>query len=288
DRDAPSEIDKDAARTLVQQGDELMDKGEYHDALVAYRRADDIMGVPTTSIEVGKVAELLGRLVEARTAYEVAAAYPVKDGEPEPFTRARDLARDKVAELNERIPRLKIRVKGLALGAVAQVTADGEEVDVKQELRLDPGSHEIEVTATDHVTVSERVSLEEYELTEVELETKVSPVTLWPMAYVGLGMAGLAAVVGSITGGLSLKDASEAKRLCSQIEGDGCPESASEPLSRSRTLAHVSTASFIVAGVAAAVGVTGLVLSLGADDSEEAARLELELGPAYLGLSGTF
>ncbi|MEM6791384.1 MAG: hypothetical protein AAF715_27955, partial [Myxococcota bacterium] len=87
--EAPSEIDRDAARTSVQQGDERAEGGDFRGALEAYRRADDIMGVPTTAIEVGRMHEELGELVAARAAYLRAAKYPTRAGEPRPVTPAR-------------------------------------------------------------------------------------------------------------------------------------------------------------------------------------------------------
>jgi tetratricopeptide (TPR) repeat protein len=100
----PSEIDKDAARAAVQQGDERMAAKDYAAALEAYKRADDIMGVPTTSIELGKTHMLLDQMVEAKEAFERAATYPEQENEPAPFTDARRIAKDLAFQLAERIP----------------------------------------------------------------------------------------------------------------------------------------------------------------------------------------
>jgi hypothetical protein len=47
---------RERARGLMDQGDVSMAAGDHEAALAAYRAADDIMGVPTTGLEVGKAA----------------------------------------------------------------------------------------------------------------------------------------------------------------------------------------------------------------------------------------
>ena len=69
-----------------------------------------------------------------------------------------------------------------------------------------------------------------------------------------------------------------------------CPTSAQPAFDEARTLAHVSTASFVLAGVGAAVGITGLVVGArdGSEDSLDAAALRWTIGPAGIGLTGAF
>src|SRR5689334_23692418 len=59
------------ARELVYQGDELFILRRYAEALRAYQRAEQLVRVPTTSIEVAKALAAIGRLSEAR---EIASA----------------------------------------------------------------------------------------------------------------------------------------------------------------------------------------------------------------------
>jgi hypothetical protein len=286
--DGPSEVDKDAARTLVQQGDDLMTRKDYEKALEAYRRADDIMGVPTTSIEVGKVSLLLDKLVEARAAFEKAASYPRRDDEPEPFTRARKEARKQLERVSPRIPRLSVSVRGLKDGDRAEVTLDDEPIETGEEIMLDPGSHQVAASASGYVTASEDLLLEEYDQRDVTLSLREAPTSLWPMVWAGYGVAGAGVIIGSITGGLSLRQANEVKRSCGN-DPTNCPNNV--PIDSSRTLAHVSTASFVIAGVAAGFGTAGLIISLTADDGEdgsEGTEAWLRLGWGSLGCEARF
>ena len=55
----PSERDRNIARESVYQGDDFTKRGDFKRALEAYRRANDIMQVPTTAIEVVRVEQPL-------------------------------------------------------------------------------------------------------------------------------------------------------------------------------------------------------------------------------------
>jgi hypothetical protein len=290
-----SEIDRDAARTLVQQGDERLAEKDYEGALTAYQRADDIMGVPTTSIEVGRVLMLLGRLVEARTALERAAGYPNKDDEPEPFTKARDEAALLIAEIDRRIPTIAIAVEGPAPDAVELRIDDGVRRGWSEPFRIDPGEHTIVVAAEGYERAERSLSVKEgtaRRVTVAMIAESPQPLPpdsdgmdLWPFAIGGLSLAGAGLVVGAVTGGLSLADAADAKKSCN--DDGACAPQAEEPLNRSRTLAHVSTTSFVLAGAGAALGATMLVLIL-TDEEGDSPGAEVVLAPTQLGVRGRF
>ena len=73
---APSSPERERARALMDQGDARFEAGAYDAALEAYRAADAIMGVPTTAIEVARVLEKLGRLLQARPPFARWPAFP--------------------------------------------------------------------------------------------------------------------------------------------------------------------------------------------------------------------
>ncbi|RLB62074.1 MAG: hypothetical protein DRI90_09880, partial [Deltaproteobacteria bacterium] len=267
----PSEIDKDAARTLIQQGDERMAVKDYKGALKAYKGADDIMGVPTTALEVAKVHVLLRQLVEAREAYRRAARYKKKPGEPPPFTRARAEGKQLVKEIGRIIPSLTIAVEGAEVGTEITVSIDGEEEEAwARAIPINPGHHVVEAAAPGYQSSRDEIVLEEDEKRSMVLNLVAierdepdpggelapdEPMDLWPVVYAGFGVAAVGGVVGAITGAISLDKAAEAKDFC---DGDACRPEAEEPLDSSRTLAHVSTTSFAIGGLGAAAGVTAL------------------------------
>ncbi|MBW2455726.1 MAG: hypothetical protein JRI68_14510 [Deltaproteobacteria bacterium] len=104
-----------------------------------------------------------------------------------------------------------------------------------------------------------------------------------PLVWVGFGVAGVGLIVGGITGGLAMSKGSE---LDDQCAGEGCTQ---DDIDGGMVVAHVSTASFVIAGAGAAVGLVGLLIG-GSSEPEEAAGLELEpiVGPGSFGLRGRF
>ncbi len=280
----PSEVDKDAARAMVQRGDERRQVKDYAGALQAYRQADDIMGVPTTSIEVARMELKLGHLVEALASFKRAASHPKKAGEPPPFTRARAAAKKQARKLKKRIPRVTVDVRGVPPELTIEVQLDDKpQPSWYGVLRVNPGEHTIKASAAGYVTQSETFELQEGKehtvsltLEEEQPDTPDQPgPPSWhmPMAYGGFVVAGVALIAGSITGGLSLSDAAELEGNCN---GDACPPDMEDTLGRSQTLAHVSTTGFVLAGVGAAIGTVGLVLSLSSGSSAAEPETEPE------------
>jgi hypothetical protein len=76
--------------------------------------------------------------------------------------------------------------------------------------------------------------------------------------WAGFGLAGAGVVVGSVTGALALGKGSTVRGQC---EGLRCPTSIDGDLQSGRTLATVSTVSFIATGVGAVGGVVALLVA---------------------------
>jgi len=106
-----------------------------------------------------------------------------------------------------------------------------------------------------------------------------------PLVYAGFGVAGLGLIIGSITGGISLDQQSTLKEECPD---DICPPEKEDEVNTALAIGHVSTASFVIAGVGAAVGVVGLFIGGGDAAETETAALQPLVGPGYLGLTGKF
>jgi hypothetical protein len=102
-----------------------------------------------------------------------------------------------------------------------------------------------------------------------------------PWVYAGFGLAGVGVVVGSVTGGLAI---SKGSSVAGQCEGLRCPTSVDGDLQSGRTLATVSTVSFIAAGVGAVGGVVALLLS---PRGEKTAQTGVSVAPwASIGSAG--
>jgi hypothetical protein len=106
-----------------------------------------------------------------------------------------------------------------------------------------------------------------------------------PLVYVGFGVAGAGVLVGSVTGVMALSKASSAKDGCNDSR---CPPATHDDIDASSTLGTVSTVSFALAGVGAAIGVWGLTRSGNQKEKTPTSSASVWLGPTSAGLSGKF
>ncbi len=108
---------------------------------------------------------------------------------------------------------------------------------------------------------------------------------LSPLVYVGFGVGGAALLVGAITGGISLSNASTLQDECG---GDVCPTDRQEDIDSMITLANVSNVSFALAGVGAAVGLIALLVFDSDESKAQEATVKPQVGVGFMGFSGRF
>jgi hypothetical protein len=291
--------DRETARGLMDVGRQKYESGDFQGALSAFEGADRIMKVTSTGLWVGKALAQVGRLIDARDKLINLRKLPVQSDESTVLSVARDEAQKLQLELADRIPQLEVLISGLHDGARVNIRVGGVEV-ARETLTLprkvDPGDHVIIATSPGYADLAVNASVAEGKSTKVVLafvQTGAIPednpqtgddsgvnVPMW----VAFGFGGLGAVVGSVTGAISLSTASAAKEGCD--ENDSCPPGNEGDADTSLVTAHVSTASFIVGGLGVGVG---LVLLL-TDDSEgaDSAQLQPLVGPGFVGLRGSF
>lgn len=104
--------------------------------------------------------------------------------------------------------------------------------------------------------------------------------------FVTLDIGGVAAVVGAVTGGLSLGRKQELADLCTPQPPHTCSPAAAPILAEGEALAHASTAAFVVAGVALATGVTLFLVAPARTPAPPSAKVALT--PGGLLVSGRF
>ena len=174
---AQSAEDRQTARELMDRGDERAEQRDFVGALALYRRAHDIMHVPTTGIEVARTLANLGKPVEARdAALEVLKLAEAPD-EPKPFTTARAEADDLVRELTRQIPTLRVALSPpeAALGASVRIDGVSSPGALSLPQPLNPEPHRIEVSAPGFKTIVLRVVLAPAERESLHLEMQPEP-----------------------------------------------------------------------------------------------------------------
>ncbi len=178
-----------------------------------------------------------------------------------------------------RIEGMRVRCDGVALDSASYGVP----------FAVDPGEHRVEVTAPGYQTWSSTVTVganaDRQAVTVPVLESDEAPSGVSPVVYVGFGVGGAAAVLGTVTGIMSLSMVSDLEPDC---PNDVCPREREDDVDTMKTLAHVSTASFIVAGAGAAAGLVALLGGDSDDDAESGLSVRPVVGPGAVGLRGEF
>jgi hypothetical protein len=273
----PSAADRETARNLMTQGNELYEVKNFAAALKAYSAANDIMHVPSTSVAVALAYAELGHLVEARDRALEAARYPKRENEPEAFQNARQEAAALADKLAVRIPSLEVAVRGPRPGDAVDVRIDDVSVPYTAAglaRRVNPGVHHVVVSAPGYDAVSGPIQLQEAEKRTVTVTLKPTPVArpvasastarplqrpapahpTSPLVYVGLGVGAAGIVTGSVTGLMAFSRASDVKRHC---EGSVCPQSIEADADSAKSVAITSTVAFGVGAAGLGVALIG-------------------------------
>jgi hypothetical protein len=291
------------AKGLFKEGRDAMKRGENARALGLLEQSHKLFPAPGTLTSLAIVEEELGRLAVAwRHFGEVVASLPPSD------PRA-DIAREHLAKLETRLPRLRIdREPSAPAGMV--VTLDGVEVptaSLGRDEPVDPGKHVVVASAPGVGEKRFEASLSEGQraVLRVQPPSAAAPPPVAPpppssptpppaassseppppppppvvpssggaQRVVGWSMVGLGVVglgLGAVMGGLTLGKKSDVEAC---IADRSCSaETGRDAESAGRTYGSVSTVGFIVGGVLAA---GGIVVALTAPSSKAPAAATL-------------
>ena len=280
---ASSAADRETARTLMDQGRELREKGNMQEALKRFQAANDIMHVPTTAIEVAKAQVALGLLVEARDTVAALRQIPAAR-DSQLFKEARTKAEELDTSLNGRVPALTITASGAAPGQDVDLEIDGVKVPsgvLGLPRSVDPGHHLITAKPAT-AEGKQEIDVREGEQKPVEVAligtgaaAPVGEETPTPeegeaphkkshsptvLTFVGIGLAGAGVIAGSVTGALSI---SKKSSLASQCPNQICGPSSYSALDSANLFATVSDVSFGAAGAGAVLAIVTLIVGHG-------------------------
>jgi hypothetical protein len=298
---------REAARHLMDEGRDRTAHGDLQRALEAYRSAHELMHVPTTGLALAKTHLALDQLAEAFTLASEVVNMPVEEGERPAITEAREKAKELRAELFDRVPKIQITFRG---DPAKSLTVDDKEIalPLTAPVPVNPGTHTVVAVDPSGKELRERVDVQERETKKLELATsgevkpKESPGEDHPppppegetertgtakvLMIGGFALAGLGVAVGTVTGLMTSSKASTVKPQC---DSNICDPAAKPDLDSALTLATVSTASFIAAGVGLGAGVVGLVLPKKHKDAAPTTGWNgLRIGPGTIGYQGEF
>jgi len=306
----PTAQDYETARVLYKEGKEMRAAGNLRGALEKLKAAHALGHTPITGIELARTQEQLKMLVEAReTCLEVGRMAVLSD-ESQRSAEARDEAAKLAEALKPRIASLRIRVLGLAAGAVPIVTVDGEAVpavSLDEPRKVNPGHHDVTAHVEGGATVTAGVDVAEAQSRELTLLPPAAPPGYVPhpppgggaQPQVHHGLSGVAVagiIVGSVglvsgvtTGIVAAAKRNDLNAACGTNKV--CPPEWWPALDNAKLMAGVSTVSFVGAGIGVVIFIVGL-LTGGSPSQQEAPRTGLsitpDIGPGYAGVRGAF
>lgn len=208
----PSAAAKDTARTLLLDCRDKFGKKDFEGALKSCKGAHSIMNVPTTGLDLAKVQQAMGLLVESReTALEVVRFDNTTNNAA--FAQAQAESNKIAQDLEKRIPSLVITVSGLPSGTEARVVVDADEVPpaaLSLPFRVNPGEHTVVASAKDFNDAKRTLTVSEGQTTKIDMlmsngtaeepdkpsPGRKIPVWVWPVGGLGLIGAGGAVFFG--------------------------------------------------------------------------------------------
>jgi hypothetical protein len=307
---AQTSADISLARQLGNDGLKRAASGDCAGAIEKLERAEGLHHAPTTLTVLGECHIAVGKLVDG---VEELTRVVREDLGPKPlpaFRKAQARARQKLDDARPRLPKIRLAVEGARDDASIVIRIDGQTVPAATlglDRPVDPGAHDIEVsasgykTATAHITIKEgksqpvKLALEAIPVAPPEPEVVAAPVpppperkaTYLPAAIsLGVGVAGIA--VGAVLGVLTLNKASHLSSTC-QPRND-CPASEQGDINSANTLALGSTIGFGVGALGAGLGAYFLLKPPKSDSGPAAVGVTVRpwVGPGSAGIAGSF
>ena len=275
----------DLAIQKGRDGVALFERGEWDKALVQFREAEALFHSPVLLLYAARSLRNLGRLLEARKAYQALAKETIAPSAPPTWQKAQLDGAAELASVETEIPRVVVTVEGRR--PTTRATLDGQAIVLDARTEADPGEHRV-VVVDGQQTLYRTIRVQRGESSPTvsfTLPTLVPPGAddsnrLMPAAeakprgwrVLGIAMTsagGASLVAGGIVGGFALHEASSARADLPQ----GCTADRKCPsfeqahiearFEKAYTLANVADVLLIGGGVATAAGVILLLVDPG-------------------------
>jgi hypothetical protein len=299
---APNAKDKAEAKALVTQAKTAAKQKRWGDAATALERADELDPSAQTKLDLGRALLQEKKLVAASKALNGVVDSAKGPGGKKLVGAAKKL----LTEIEPRVPWIQIDVVGPSPDKAA-IAIDGQDVDAKMEVPIDPGEHLVTVEADGFEPAEKKIVLAEgkHERLKITLdkmvEAEATPVAsedkaeeednggsaLPAILAFGVGAAGIG--VGTIFGVMAFSETDKVKGSC---DGTSCPPEVQQSLDVAKTNGTISTVGFVVGGVGIATGVVLLLTRSGStkkvDGADTTAHVRPWVGPGQAGVLGKF
>lgn len=284
------------ARAQTGSGQGLYDEGvaaygnrDYNVACAKFQASYQAEQAAAALFMLGKCERARGKWIAARGHFQKVTETETQDA------KMVDHARAEAAELASLTPRVTLRLAPSA-PATSVVTLDGKPVRVDAPNELDPGEHEVAVTAPDHSATTRKITLAERQVLELEVSpgaksgtggTIVESPTPASGGSSGMRTAGIVVTsVGAALAATAIVTSVWIAAGCSgESEGNafGCPREGDGYASPYGALMPINAVGWIGGAVGLGVGIP-LIIAGGAGDGDVA----VVVTPAGASLRGRF
>lgn len=300
-----SSDDEVTAAALFVEARALLDRGEHRAACVKFAASLSLHATASTQLNLARCHERAGKLAAAWLAYKRAVVLTREIRLPTRRAELDKVARDALAALEPRLPRMRILVRSPLPGL--HVRRDGQPLPTAtlgDALPVEPGAHEVEAGAPGYRDMRVMVTAVEGITTEVPIALTpvpppsplVGPTALpgrtndaaarqarrsWGLALVGLGGAGFA--TGTVAGVMAL---SQYRAVSPRCPGGGCSPDDRTAVDAYHARALVSTIGFVTAAVGTTTGL--ILLATARPTRAEAHVISLRAGLGVIAAEGSF
>lgn len=287
--------DRAAAEALFNEALTLIEAGAWATGCPGFERSFALYRSRSTMIQIARCRAHEGKVATAWEDYQRALRVegPAEDAERQRALAA--IATREAQALEPRLPRLRVVIVAPPPGA--EVRCDGRSLPsdaLGRSVPVDPGRHEVTAGAPGYRGVTRSVLSREGETVTVEMALVEAsrPASGWRMPA-GITLAVIGAVglgAGAATGITSLDRVAAVRARCGGNHCFSDDTASRQDVSTAKTLADVSTASFIAGGALALTGGALLLWSRspGGDGAAPKASLHATLGPGQISLQGRF
>jgi hypothetical protein len=305
---ADEAADTATARALGIEGVTLAEAGRCKEAIERLDRAEKLHHAPTTATRLAECEIETGKLVVGTERLQRVIREPLAANAHPAFVAAVGRAQTLLEATLPRLATLRISVSAPSTAKLS-ILIDGEatsDATLDTNRRIDPGTHQIQVSAPEFFPATLATSIGEGETRSVVLELRPDPKAVAaddasdkeapargrPMsrvpAFVAFGVAAAGLGVGIYATTRVDDRTAELGGRCSM--NHVCPTDLKPTLDEAKTWAAVSTAGFITAGAGAALGALFLYLSGSSTPSSPKSRAEVRptIGLTSLGVDGVF
>jgi hypothetical protein len=167
---------RETARAWLHEGRRLFAQQDYAAALERFTAAYQLVHAPTVGIEIARSQEALGKWVEANATAAEVMSLPAAADEPAVFGVARGRAKELLTRLMPLVPALRLEVT--PNDAAVHLEIDGENMPAPSRqlsFKLNPGSHELVVSAPGYAAVRRQITLLQQETQTLSIALVAEP-----------------------------------------------------------------------------------------------------------------